>query len=261
MQWLMMICVICLAQVFVFKSSRVLSVFCTYLCAYTLLIAAIAWLLPRLEKRTEAVQPGTPPTEQAAEDSSAMVTAENAPAMVTAGDELAGNPRGGSLAVNSLSVAQRLQWHRPRGRDILWGWLGFALTMVSGSLVSQICERISGQAPYSVNPFLDVVAKSQPGEWVLLIVELAVLGPIFEEILFRGLLFGGLRGSLGAWGAALVSAAVFGLTHIDPQGTFVLVGMGLCFAFVYHKSGNLWSSIIAHGLWNGFVASSILYMS
>ena len=40
-----------------------------------------------------------------------------------------------------------------------------------------------------------------------------VAAPVFEEFIFRGLIFGGLRRSFGVWPATLASAAVFAIVH------------------------------------------------
>ena len=155
-------------------------------------------------------------------------------------------------------IPEVLQLGPMRRQDWLWGWIGFAAAMAAAFIISQITAVCSGHTPRSDNPFLAVAAQSRPSEWLLLILQLSVCGPFFEELLFRGLLFRGLRSCWPTFLAAAVSSALFGITHFDPQGTFVLAGLGLCFTFVYYKSGRLWSAIIAHGLWNGFVAFNLL---
>ena len=40
-----------------------------------------------------------------------------------------------------------------------------------------------------------------------------IAAPLFEEFIFRGLIFGGLRRSFGVWPATLASAAVFAIMH------------------------------------------------
>src|SRR5207237_2338979 len=48
-----------------------------------------------------------------------------------------------------------------------------------------------------------------------------LLAPTVEELLFRGVLYGGLRQSLGAcWAAVLMTLAFLGL-HFDEIGTYV----------------------------------------
>ena len=49
------------------------------------------------------------------------------------------------------------------------------------------------------------------GLWVMPLAVIAA--PVFEEFIFRGLIFGGLRRSFGVWPATLASAAVFAILH------------------------------------------------
>ncbi|MDO5295967.1 MAG: type II CAAX endopeptidase family protein [bacterium] len=151
-----------------------------------------------------------------------------------------------------------LQLGPMRLRDWRWGWIGFSAAMATAWVLSQITALLSGHSPHSDNPILAIAAQSHPSEWLLLFLMLSVCGPFFEELLFRGLLFKGLRSCWPAWGAAVFSSFLFGITHFDPQGTIVLTGLGGCFALIYHKSGSLWAPVIAHGLWNGFVACNLL---
>lgn len=82
------------------------------------------------------------------------------------------------------------------------------------------------------------------------LLAVAVLTPIAEELLFRGVLFGGLRQRLPFIGAALIATVVFTVVH-EPQawpGVFVL-GFGL--ALAYERTGTLWAPIATHATVNG----------
>lgn len=85
------------------------------------------------------------------------------------------------------------------------------------------------------------------------VVLYVVLAPLAEELLFRGLLFGSLRGRVGAWSAALVSGAVFGAIHLGGgQDPFipVLTALGVVLALAYHYSGVLYTAIAIHAINN-----------
>ena len=79
-----------------------------------------------------------------------------------------------------------------------------------------------------------------------------------EEMLFRAFLIVGLAGLFGnlkaKWALALVgSSLLFGLAHYDwgPAGIIDTTIMGLVLGSIYLRSGgNLWITIIAHGLIN-----------
>jgi membrane protease YdiL (CAAX protease family) len=83
---------------------------------------------------------------------------------------------------------------------------------------------------------------------------IVVFGPVYEEILFRGFLFVGLRQSaLGTAGTIVVTGLVFALLHAAQYGAAVIAQifiLGIVFGVVRWKSGSLWSTIFLHGLWN-----------
>jgi membrane protease YdiL (CAAX protease family) len=88
------------------------------------------------------------------------------------------------------------------------------------------------------------------GLWTLPLA--LVAAPLFEEFIFRGLIFGGLRRSFGLWPAALASAALFAILHpaFSILPVFVL---GVCAAFVYERSRSLLAPMIVHAVYNAVV--------
>ena len=83
----------------------------------------------------------------------------------------------------------------------------------------------------------------------------AVLTPIFEEIVFRGMLLGKLVKSMNRHWAAGISAVAFGATHLlDPNALLVVPGLtlvGLALAYTAYYSKNLSLPIFVHMGVNG----------
>jgi membrane protease YdiL (CAAX protease family) len=99
----------------------------------------------------------------------------------------------------------------------------------------------------------------------LLWLAVAFFGPFFEELLFRGFLFVGLRASrLGTVLTIIVTSILWASLHIqyDLYGIIQILIIGLILGTVRHKTGSLWSSIIIHVLWNGAaLAATAIYIS
>ncbi len=76
--------------------------------------------------------------------------------------------------------------------------------------------------------------------------------PIFEEFIFRGLIFGGLRRSMGLIGSVLASAAIFAIVH-PPASVIPVFGLGLATALVYERSRLLIAPMTAHAIYNALV--------
>ena len=97
----------------------------------------------------------------------------------------------------------------------------------------------------------DVMRESARGlsanVWIPLLA--VVAAPIFEEFIFRGLIFGGLRRSLDAFPAIVASAAVFAIVH-PPVSMIPVFGLGLGAAWAFDRSKMLLAPMIAHGIYN-----------
>lgn len=74
---------------------------------------------------------------------------------------------------------------------------------------------------------------------------------LFEEFLFRTLLFGALFNRLGLGPALLLSSVIFGLAHLIqfPWPMVVMAGWaGAVFAFQYAKTRRLSTPVLTHAL-------------
>lgn len=81
--------------------------------------------------------------------------------------------------------------------------------------------------------------------FVMQVILLAVIPPIVEELVFRGIFFGSYR-KAGMYGAAVMSGLVFGCFHLNINQGLYAFAIGVVFAYMVEASGSLWSSVIAH---------------
>lgn len=95
---------------------------------------------------------------------------------------------------------------------------------------------------------------------VIAILGAAVLAPVGEELMFRGVLQTGLKKVMPCrpgwlihrWLAILVTAALFGAMHSGtPQYVPALIALGLILGFLYERTGSLLVPILLHMLFNG----------
>jgi ABC-2 type transport system permease protein len=91
------------------------------------------------------------------------------------------------------------------------------------------------------------------GEDALMFAILAIAAaPLFEEFIFRGLVYGGLRRSLGVTASILASAALFAIVH-PPVGFVPVFAVGVATALVYERSRMLIGPMTVHAVYNGFI--------
>lgn len=130
-----------------------------------------------------------------------------------------------------------------------WGILGFFLVFF-GQTIAAYIETLLGIEVGSQNTLnLVEITKAAP----IMIISIAIIGPILEEIVFRRVIFGSLLQVQGFWISAIVSGVVFAAVHIDFTHILLYTVCGLIFAYLYHKTKRLLAPIIAHILLNTFV--------
>ena len=115
----------------------------------------------------------------------------------------------------------------------------YAISAVHGALVDPPPQDIVEQFPRTV------------AGGALFVVIAVVFAPLFEEIFFRGFVYKGLRNSWGWWPAALGSAAVFSMAHLQLTVFVPIFALGVALAWVYERTGSLWTSIAMHAIFNG----------
>jgi len=79
-----------------------------------------------------------------------------------------------------------------------------------------------------------------------------VAAPMCEEFLFRGVLYKGMRSTMGVRLSIIWSAVLFAFVH-PPLGFVAVFALGVATAWLYEKTGSLWASMAAHATHNGVV--------
>ena len=86
-----------------------------------------------------------------------------------------------------------------------------------------------------------------------------IFAPLFEELLFRGALYGTLRVKLHWSLAAVASAVIFAAAHgYGLAGFGSVLTSGLLWCWAYEKTGSLLPGMIAHAANNLAVAITLL---
>lgn len=84
-----------------------------------------------------------------------------------------------------------------------------------------------------------------------MLLYVVILGPICEELTFRGLTMEYAKRSLKFWPANILQAALFGFMHMNPMQASYAFLLGLLLGYLYFKSGNLLLTIVIHMAFNG----------
>lgn len=147
--------------------------------------------------------------------------------------------------------------HRPA----TWGWalLAGVSVFVGSSLVSWLFAQFSNQPTPSNMALMEQARTQYP---VLLVLFAVGLAPLYEELLFRRVLFGRLAAAGMVLPGIVLSSLLFAFSHEIPglsghgwmamlQLWLVYGGMGAAFAWLYQRTGTLLAPILAHAINNG----------
>ncbi|OOG52611.1 hypothetical protein B0E47_15060 [Rhodanobacter sp. B05] len=177
------------------------------------------------------------------------------------------------LAILTLAVAAipillltRRRWPRlwPVGRPPGFGFaapatsrylllavvVGVLATMLGGWLTDWLAH---GQ---TVTQNIEQLGKSTSLGWRIPLALMAVsLGPLVEELLFRGVLLSALLQRWGSATAILLSSLLFALMHLPGLNWQVfavpnLLLLALALAWLRLRSESIWPSVLAHGTYN-----------
>ncbi|MGY4683145.1 CPBP family intramembrane glutamic endopeptidase [Micromonospora aurantiaca (nom. illeg.)] len=146
-------------------------------------------------------------------------------------------------------IARPLRLVRPAGRQVGaavgWGLAKAALTLVLVvALPAALVEGGGGEGGYPAGSLL--------AQFAFAFAFGAVVSPLYEEILYRGVFYQGLAARLPAVAAVVLSAAFFAVVHLPRVfNTVSALFAGLLFAWLLHRYRNLWVPILAHAVSNG----------
>lgn len=120
-----------------------------------------------------------------------------------------------------------------------------------------------------------VITSNDPGQGhgrtLAIILLFNLLVGFFEETLFRGVLFHGLRTRYSLWVSLIASSVIFGSFHLVNlaigQGWDLTLyqiinasALGLFLAAVMLQANSLWPAIVLHAIWNSYAMSGQLAM-
>jgi membrane protease YdiL (CAAX protease family) len=160
-------------------------------------------------------------------------------------------------------TASRLSWPEWRGTS---GWRAALLTMLAWSLVLAVLHHGSLRhgAVMVHTAQTQAVAATIAGAralagvpFALLLV--AVLGPLYEEFVFRCCVLGGLARHLSFGWANLIQALLFAAAHHDTPRFLFYFGMGLVLGWLVKRTRGLAAPVLLHALNNAYAVAAMVW--
>lgn len=123
--------------------------------------------------------------------------------------------------------------------------IGYILNM-GGNLIDAVFSYFNGKALSDMNPIVDAIEYTPS-----MIVYVCFLGPLMEELMFRGLLLSRAR-RFGDRTAVVFCAVAFGLMHGNLPQFFYATFVGLIFGYVAVKTNRLRYNVLLHITFNTY---------
>lgn len=158
-------------------------------------------------------------------------------------------------------------WVRPRLSDTVFAGLGAMVYYASYIALIQLISVGLPGIDLEAEQDLGFAADTTGMALGLVFISLVILPPLVEEIVFRGVLYTGLRKSMGFVLSALITSGLFAAAHllggvedallwVAAIDTFIL---SLVLVYLREKRASLWPAILLHAIKNG-VAFLLLFV-
>lgn len=172
------------------------------------------------------------------------------------------------LWFGSLVLLLRLRYQRPFWRSLAWFWphQGFLRSVAQGPMLAFAVAWIGLflKTPAVEMPFQKLL--TDPISIALLGIFATTIGPLCEELAFRGFLMPMLGRRFGQWAGILMAAVPFALLHGPQYGwswqhLILLVLAGAAFGRVRYVTGSTAAAALTHAAYNLTFFSAFLLAS
>lgn len=132
--------------------------------------------------------------------------------------------------------------------------LAIVLILGTSAVINLGLSAVDAIAPSVIESYSETMDSAGLGSnLVITLIYACILGPIAEELMFRGVTQAYIRKSgLPAAAVIIITAVLFGIAHMNPvQSTYATV-FGLSLGLLRHKYGNIRITSLAHIVFNVF---------
>ena len=156
------------------------------------------------------------------------------------------------LIVTFIAILYLLVFEGRKILELKWKWrylvyllLAYGVSYLSDIVFSFLTPATSNQI--ALNELVEMTGRQ---ELLYFLLITCLLGPISEEMVYRGVLMNTFLKDSPWYGDVLLSACVFGYVHVSsgltPLAFFTYASGGAILAFLYRKTHSLYYPILLH---------------
>ncbi|HEX6791134.1 MAG TPA: type II CAAX endopeptidase family protein [Candidatus Krumholzibacteria bacterium] len=169
------------------------------------------------------------------------------------------------LRIGYVMGAAFILWRGIRTSEGRWrSWFPFrrvGVRQLALAIVGVFAITLAIVALARLLPFYEDIKTKQdpPDTSVILLLLVCILGPVSEELLFRGWMFSGFLVRYSPTKAIVFSALLFAVSHVHPMAIIQTFAIGCFFAWLVRKTGSLLPAMAAHAAINTVVTMARLF--
>ena len=153
------------------------------------------------------------------------------------------------LRLHDVPAIPALRLHPIRPGQALWIAVAALAVLPPLLVLGQWNQRLAPPPPEYFEMLEKIVPREGP-QWVLAVISIAVIAPIGEELVFRGIVQQAARRAAGGIGAAVLAGVLFGVWHGQAWNLASLIALGVLLGLVMEATGSVVACMVLHGLYN-----------
>jgi len=153
-----------------------------------------------------------------------------------------------------------LKLTKPKLESLVWVFPALVGYVILSGMLYALVSVLFPETNLDQEQVLGFENATSFGQQIIAFIALVVIAPIAEEILFRGYTFQGVRRKFSWPVAAVVSAGLFGLAHMQLNVGIDTFALGFVACVLLEKTGSLWPAILLHAIKNS-IAFYILFVA
>ena len=147
---------------------------------------------------------------------------------------------------------------RLRVREGLLGYVAVGPPLICLFLLIAVFLKIFSYEPEPQNVVQIFLKRSTEMYLVAFTIFVAFVGPVLEEVFFRGFAYQALKKKWGIWPAAILTSAIFAAFHMNAVAFLPIMFLGLFLTYLYQSTGSLVAPITAHIIHNTIMVALTL---
>ena len=148
----------------------------------------------------------------------------------------------------------------PTWIDLLLGPVGLFVAMIGAGILIFIAQKILPGIDWEQEQDVGFNMLLTVGDYLFAFFALVVAAPFCEEVLFRGWLYGKLRGRMSALPAILITSVAFGVAHMQWNVGVTVFVMSIVMCLLRELTGTIYAGLVVHILKNA-LAFYMLYVA